>query len=97
MTSKPAYEYWEFFLLREHTKYCNPSFLGDIMSRNCFEEINQHFTLRVDDPPSNYRDKFWWIRELIVHWNKNMTDKFSPWIVCVDESMVTFLNPYALG
>ena len=27
-----------------------------------------------------------------------MTDKFSPpWIDCVDESMVTFLNPYAQG
>ena len=27
-----------------------------------------------------------------------MTDKFSSsWIVCVDESMVTFLNPYAPG
>ena len=86
------------FSLCERTKYWNPPFPGDIMSCNCFEEINQHFTLRVDDPPSNCRDKFWLIRELIVHWNKNMTDKFSPsWFVCVDESMVTFLNPYAPG
>lgn len=98
MTSQPAYEYREFFSLRERTKYWNPSFVGDIMSRNRFEEINQHFSLRADDPPSTYRDKFWWIRELIVEWNRNMIDKFSPsWIVCVDESMVVFLNPYAPG
>ena len=67
VTSQPAYEYREFFSLRECPKFWNPSFLGKIMSRNLFEEINQHFTLRKDDPPSNYRDKFWWIRELIVH------------------------------
>ena len=72
------------FSLCEHSKYWNPYFIGDIMSCNHFEEINQHFTLRIDDPPSNYRDKFWWIKELIVEWNTNMIDKFSPsWIVYV--------------
>ena len=51
--------------------------------------------LHTDNPPSNDRDKVWRIRELIDEWKRNMIDKFSPsWIVCADESMVTFLNPY---
>ena len=47
------------------------------MSRNRFEEINQHLVLRSDDPPIHYQDKFWEICNLIFEWNKNMEVNFS--------------------
>ena len=69
------------------------------MSYNHFEEKNkQRFLLHADNSPYNYKTNFWWMRELIVKWKRNMINKFSlPRIACVDESMVTFLIPYAPG
>ena len=98
MTLQPAYKYCEFFSLRQRTKYWSPSFVADITSRNIFEEVNHHLVLQSDDAPTNDQDKFWWIHKLVVKWYKNMEVKFSPsWLVCVDESMVVFLNPHAPG
>ena len=75
--SQLTYKYCDFFLLCEYTKCWNLSSVDDIVSCDCFEEINQLFLLCADVHPSNYRDKFWWIRELIVKWNRNTIDKFS--------------------
>ena len=45
-----------------------------------------------------YKDRFFWVRELIDGFNENMRKAFvSSWIVCVDESMVVFYNKYAPG
>lgn len=40
MASQLVNEYREFFSLRQRTKDWKPSYLGDIMNRNRFEDIN---------------------------------------------------------
>ena len=68
------------------------------MSGKRFSDISSCICLRkVEDNPA-YRYKFFWVRELIDGFNKNMSKVFVPgWIVCVDESMVVFYNKYAPG
>ena len=93
----PGYPVRDFFDLKERTKYWNPPFLGDIIPRMRFDEILHALRLRSDRPPA-FRDKFWWIRELIVAFNANMNEVLFPsWLVTLDESMVVFTNPFSPG
>ena len=68
------------------------------MSGKRFTDISSCIRLRMEVDTPSYRDKFFWVRELIRGFNDNMSNVFVPgWIVCVDESMVVFYNKYAPG
>ena len=68
------------------------------MSRKRFRHISECLCLRKKEDVPEYRDRFFWVRELIDRFNNNMQQKFIPsWMVCVDESMVVFYNKYAPG
>ena len=57
------------------------------MSMKRFDAITAALSFTAASKPT-YRDKFWEVRQLIVEWNKNMAEAFSPsWILCLDESM----------
>ena len=67
------------------------------MSGKRFTKIGECIRLNNNTPPT-YKDRFFWVRELIDGFNENMRKTFvSSWIVCVDESMVVFYNKYAPG
>ena len=77
----------------------DPPYLGQYMSRNRFDLILQHLTLRNDAPPA-YKDRFWTVRLLYDAYNTMMGDDglFSPsWLVCLDESMMAYLDAYCPG
>jgi len=93
----PGYIPRDFFSHKERNIYWNPPFLGSIMSGKRFTKIGECLRLNNSTPPS-YKDRFFWVRELIDGFNDNMKKAFiSSWIVCVDESMVVFYNKYAPG
>ena len=76
----------------------NLPYFGDSMPKTRFYEIHLATRLRKDKPPTTFRDKFWHIWELIKAFNDKMGGLFGPlWLTCLDESMVIFLMPFALG
>ena len=78
MQLHPGYQMRDFFSVKNRTTFWNPSFLGYIMSGKRFEQINECIRLRnIEDNP-DYRDKFFWVREMIDCFNENMEDIFSP-------------------
>ena len=93
----PGYQIREFFIplgskSNPRDLLWNPPFLGDSMSRKRFDDLHSATRLRNEEPPTNYRDKFWHIRKLIEAFNEKMGTSFeSSWITCLDESMVIFL------
>lgn len=98
MSLNPAHQQRDFFQKKERDLFFTAPYLGHLMSRRRFESILSCFRLRSDIPPVDHRDRFWNIRKLIDAFNENMQHEYMPsWIVCVDESMVVFHNPYAPG
>ena len=47
------------------------------MSMKRFDAITAALSFTDASKPT-YRDKFWEVRQLIVEWNKNMAEAFSP-------------------
>ena len=98
MQLHPGYQSKEFFNVKPRDMFWNPPYCGGVMSGKRFSDISACIRLRKDEDVPNYRDKFFWVRNLIDGFNENMSKVFCPaWIVCVDESMVVFYNKYALG
>ena len=98
MSLNPQYkrdDFWDNTRLR--TKFWNPFDFSTYMSKKRFKQLTSAFTLRMGDPPS-YRDRFWNIREMIGAFNAHMQVVFAAcWAVCLDESMVKWLNEFAPG
>ena len=68
--------------------------LGDLMSRKRFDAILRSIFYTDQEKPA-YRDKFWEVRQMIVAWNDNMAEQFTPsWVSCLDESMSPWTNKY---
>ena len=66
--------------------------LGDLMSRKRFDAILRSIFYTDQEKPA-YRDKFWEVRQMIVAWNDNMAEQFTPsWVSCLDESMSPWTN-----
>jgi hypothetical protein len=64
------------------------------MSKNRFEAILSNLRFTKSATPS-FKDRFWQVREMIDHWNRNMSEFFVPsWVSCLDESMSTWINKY---
>ena len=69
--------------------------LGDLMSRKRFDAILRSIFYTDQEKPA-YRDKFWEVRQMIVAWNDNMAEQFTPsWVSCLDESMSPWTNKYS--
>jgi Transposase IS4 len=65
------------------------------MSRNRFEDILYSLEYTLRDPPTTYNDRFFYVRDLIDAWNKNMHDCFLPgWVSCLDESMMEWTSQF---
>ena len=68
--------------------------LGDLMSRKRFDAILRSIFYTDQEKPA-YRDKFWEVRQMIVAWNDNMAEQFTPsWVSCLEESMSPWTNKY---
>lgn len=64
--------------------------IGISMTR--FDEITAALSFTTKEPPT-YLDKFFFIRQMITQWNKNMGEVFCPsWVSCLDESMSKWTN-----
>lgn len=71
-----------------------PFRLNHIMSRNLFNRIRQALRFNKETPPE-FQDKFWEVRPLFEHWNRNMDRQFEPGpCSCLDESMSPWFNPF---
>jgi hypothetical protein len=99
MSLNPQYkrnDFWDTSLERVPYMFDPPPF-GKYMSRNRFDELTSSFKLRRGSPPP-YRDKFWEIRQMQDSFNDHMKKCFSAaWAVCLDESMVKWLNEFSPG
>ena len=99
MSLNPQYkrtDFWDTTIERVPHMYDPPPF-GKYMSRNRFDELTAAFKLRRGSPPP-YRDKFWAIRQMQDAFNDHMKKCFSAaWAVCLDESMVKWLNEFSPG
>lgn len=72
-----------------------PYRFGAFMSRNRFDDILSSLVYTNQEVPS-YRDKFFQIRQMVMAWNDNMHQSFSPgWITCLDESMMVWTNQFS--
>eukprot|EP00804_Cyclotella_cryptica_P001269 CCRYP_012764-RA/>CCRYP_012764-RA protein AED:0.37 eAED:0.03 QI:0/0/0/0.5/1/1/4/0/472 len=79
-------DFWSTLPFNERTNSCPYNF-RKYMSLKRFDAITAALSFTDASKPT-YRDKFWEVRQLIVEWNKNMAEAFSPgWILCLDESM----------
>ena len=79
-------DFWSTLPFDERTNPCPYNF-RKYMSMKRFDAITAALSFTAASKPT-YRDKFWEVRQLIVEWNKNMAEAFSPsWILCLDESM----------
>jgi len=97
MSLHPGYQPRDFFSLAERDAFFHPPYLGNYMSGKRFEQISSAIKLTSKEPPT-YRDRFFWVREMIQAFNDETKDVFVPgWLVVVDESMVAFLNKYCPG
>jgi hypothetical protein len=75
----------------------DPPQFGKYMSRNRFNDMTSCFKLRRGSPPP-YRDKCWEIRQMQEAFNDHMKGCFNAaWDVCLDESMVKWLNEFSRG
>ena len=75
----------------------DPPQFGKYMSRNRFNDLTSCFKLRRGSPPP-YRDRFWEIRQMQDAFNDHMKAYFNAaWAVCLDESMVKWLNEFSPG
>ena len=93
----PGYQSRDFFSKVERDTYWNPPYVGDHMSGKRFEQISSAIKLTSNEPPT-YRDRFFWVREMIQAFNDETKEAFIPgWLVVVDESMVAFLDKYCPG
>ena len=76
--------------------HCAP-FLGGFMSGRRWAAIKGALRLR-NDPAGPERNRFWHIRLLIAAFNATMGAAFvAAWIMCLDESIVKWLNEWAPG
>lgn len=85
----------EFWSTKPIDIYAGAPFrLNHYMSRVRFELILRHLTF-TNRPAPAFLDRFWQVRQMIVAWNENMSEVFSPsWVCCLDESMSTWINQY---
>ena len=91
------FPWWRIFYLNVSSRTRNPPYLGDLFNKKIFEVIFTCFRLR-NNQHLNYRDMFCWVQEMIKSWNYNITQKYySPWLSCLDESMVDFHNHLVPG
>jgi hypothetical protein len=99
MSLNPQYkrgEFWDTTSVRVPYMFDPPQF-GKYMSRNRFNEMTSCFRLRRGNPPP-YRDKFWEMRQMQEAFNDHMKGCFNAaWAVCLDESMVKWLNEFSPG
>ena len=71
-----------------------PYRFNEYMSGNRFDSICDNLTFTLKGLPS-FKDRFWQVCKMILEWNKNMKEKFTPsWITCLDESMSTWANKF---
>ena len=71
-----------------------PYRLHEIISGRRFEQLCSALGY-TNEPPPNYVDKFWEVRQMIGAWNKNINDQFSAsWVSCLDESMSIWHSRY---
>ena len=84
-----------FWLMKKVNMYKGaPYHLSSYMTWRHFEEILSalRYTNRT---PTQQRDRFWEIRQLIEVWNVHMMENFIPsWINAIDESMSKWINEY---
>ena len=93
----PGYNRVDFFTEKERSWKWNPPFLGDIMSGKRFHHLNSAMCLLINTP-HRHMDCFFWVREMIQAFNTKIIEVFvSPWITCIDKSMVALSNEYAPG
>ena len=99
MSLNPSYYVNDFFTVEKpRDEFWNPPYLGNHMSGNRFRQIEAALCLCNDEPPTEYRDRFFWVRAMILAFNTETKEVFVPsWLCVVDESMVAFLNKYAPG
>ena len=85
-------EFWDYTgVARSQEEGACPYNLKDYTTFKHFQAITSCFVFTNDNPPT-FRDKFWQIRELVREWNKNMKEFISGWVICLDESMSSWLN-----
>ena len=84
-----------FWLMKKVNMYKGtPYRLSSYMTQRCFEEILSalRYTNRT---PTQQRDQFWEICQLIEVWNVHMMENFIlSWINAIDESMSKWINEY---
>lgn len=92
----PGYTRREFFETAKRTVFWNPPYVGSIMTRTRFDQINGCLRLRRDQ--SVHRDRIWPVRSLIQAFNDITTMNFSAaWLTCLDESMMTYMSERCPG
>lgn len=74
----PGYQADNLFSSKSRTMYWNPPFIGSVISGNGFCSICECIMLRDLKDASEHRDKFWWVRELLDAFNRNMERIFCP-------------------
>jgi hypothetical protein len=85
-------EFWDYSgMMKSQEEGACPYNLKDYMSFKRFQVITSCLVFTQDNPPA-FRDKFWQIREMVREWNKIMKEFISGWVICLYESMSSWLN-----
>ena len=96
----PGYSVPDFFvknLTQTRDIFWNPLYLSELLSGNWFNAIYCYTWLCNKDPPV-YQNKFWQVRKCIDSFNFQMIRIFGPsWMICLDESIVVFMNEHCSG
>ena len=85
----------DFFPIKTEDKFWKPSHLGDTMTGKRFKRINKWLNLDDEKESPQHRCSFFWARKWKKIVNNNMATEFDPsWLVCIDESIVSFHNAH---
>lgn len=85
-------EFWDYSgVAKSQEEGACPYNLKDYMTFKRFQAITSCLVFTKDNPPA-FRDRFWQIREMVSEWNKNMKEFISGWVICLDESMSSWIN-----
>ena len=92
----PGYTARSLFFVKEINVLLKPPFIIGIMAGKRFDKIGECIHLRKKEDITKHHDIFFWVREIINRFSRNMTKCFSSeWIVCVDTSTVVLYNKYS--
>ncbi len=96
MATQEGADRWSFWSTLPPDPFTQANFhLHQFMSQNRFEQILSSLKYTTIDPPA-YKDGFYHVRQMIVHWNANMARVFNPgWVLVLDESMSVWTNEYS--